>query len=287
MKPTILIVDANQERQEELKKVLGKSYDLVRASDSFDGMYQITETRPDIVLIAQELPSMDGFELCRRIRKDLGMGYLHVILMVQPGDRHAEIEALNNYANDVVCQVLDQELLLVKVKAGLFSAQARQQSLFDAERLILTRDYLEHAILEAEYFYRRYARPAGCLVIRLRIDPRSVDYRIAHWMDPLRDILCELRRADKIARLNERSFAVLMPETDRETGLIVARRLWQKLEEQGLCAGDYQFGLSDLESHQFNLLRAVEYYAQACGSRDCFGICVNSNLVAPLPNQSI
>lgn len=284
MKPTILIIDANEARQQALKEALLAKYDLVRSLSGFDGMYQITHAHPDVVLLAEDQPDMDGFELCRRIREDLGLVHLHVIMMLERDSRKGEIKALEHFANDVIRDAFDRPLLYAKIHAGIFSVQARQQALFDAERLILTRDYLEHAILESEYFFRRYNRPSACMVIRLRIDPRSVDYRIAYWMDPLRDLLCELRRADKIARLNERAFAVLMPETELEAALIVARRLWQKLEESGICAGDFQFGLSDLNSHQFNLLRAVEYYAQACGSKDCFGICVNSELVTPFPN---
>jgi PleD family two-component response regulator len=284
MKPTILLIDSNKSHFLELKAFMVANYDLVHATSGFEGLSQISEVKPDLVLLAQVLDDMDGFELCRRIRNDLGKTHLHVITLLASNGREAEILALNNFANDVLTDISDRQMLMAKVKAGIFSVEARQQLLFDAERLILTRDYLEHAMLEAEYFYRRYQRPAACCVIRLRIEPRTVNFQISRWMDPLRDLLCELRRADKIARLDERSFAVLMPETPLEAALIVARRLWQNLEDQGISAGDYQFGLSDLESHQFNLLRAVEYYAQSCGSKDSFGICVNSNMLAPLVN---
>lgn len=284
MKPTVLIIDSDGCQSDRLKALLESDYDVAVARSGFDGLSKVTHVRPDVVLIRQILTEMNGFELCQRIRRDLGMVHLHIMMVLDTNSATGEVEALNHFANDVVYVGAVDSLILAKVKAGMFSVQARQQSLFDAERLILTRDYLDHAIIEAEYFYRRYKRPASCLVIRLRIDPRAVKYRIARWMDPLRDTLCELRRTDKIARLNERAFAVLMPETGLEAALVVARRLWNELEDQGLCAGDYQFGLSDLCSHQFNLLRAVEYYAQACGSKDCFGICVNSDLVAPVAN---
>ena len=85
---------------ETTEKVLQRSLDLAGhrvdvAEDGAAGMERALTTRPDVALIDIGLPGMDGYEVARRIRRDLGRGIRLIALTGygQPEDRRRAEEA--------------------------------------------------------------------------------------------------------------------------------------------------------------------------------------------------
>ena len=65
------------------------------AEDGASGMERALTTRPDVALIDIGLPGMDGYEVARRIRRDLGRGIRLIALTGygQPEDRRRAEQA--------------------------------------------------------------------------------------------------------------------------------------------------------------------------------------------------
>lgn len=45
-------------------------YEIATASDGFEAGRQVTAFRPDLIILDLMLPGVDGFEICRRVKKD-------------------------------------------------------------------------------------------------------------------------------------------------------------------------------------------------------------------------
>jgi CheY-like chemotaxis protein len=47
-----------------------EGYDVLTASNGLDGLSQVRQLRPDLVVLDIMMPDLDGFEVCRRLRSD-------------------------------------------------------------------------------------------------------------------------------------------------------------------------------------------------------------------------
>ena len=70
MGKTVLIVEDEQNIVDILSFILTKEgYDTLEALDGPTGLQLALEQNPDLVLLDLMLPGMDGFEVCRQLRK--------------------------------------------------------------------------------------------------------------------------------------------------------------------------------------------------------------------------
>lgn len=71
--PRVLVVDDQSEAAEALVASL-RVYDprarMETAANGFEGLLKIGTSRPDVLLLDLGMPGMDGFEICRQIKRD-------------------------------------------------------------------------------------------------------------------------------------------------------------------------------------------------------------------------
>lgn len=68
---TILVVDDEESLTDLLSSALRfAGYDVDTASDGFDALRRVKSLTPDLVVLDVNMPEIDGFEVCRRIRRD-------------------------------------------------------------------------------------------------------------------------------------------------------------------------------------------------------------------------
>jgi len=67
MKPTILIVDDNEEILEYLSRYLNAHYTIITARDGKEAITKMADDRIRLVVSDVMMPEMDGFELCKYI----------------------------------------------------------------------------------------------------------------------------------------------------------------------------------------------------------------------------
>ncbi len=68
--PTILVIDDEEEICGFLQDLLtGEGYEVFTATDPQKGLQMVEELRPDIVILDLKMPTMDGIEVLRRIKK--------------------------------------------------------------------------------------------------------------------------------------------------------------------------------------------------------------------------
>ena len=82
MAKTILIVDDDETINNLLKNLLLKKFPesrVIQAFDGFEAGRKLVETSPVIIILDIDLPGIDGYQLCRRIKEDKEMSNPWVI----------------------------------------------------------------------------------------------------------------------------------------------------------------------------------------------------------------
>src|SRR5665811_1397574 len=123
----ILIIEDEAPLAEALKYTLGKEgYQVEVALDGVAGVERFEAIGADLVLLDLMLPSMDGLEVCKRIRTGSGVP----ILMLTARDSDLdEVLGLEIGADDYVTKPFDMRKLIARVKALLRrAAREGQQS---------------------------------------------------------------------------------------------------------------------------------------------------------------
>jgi len=84
---TILIIDDNPAITRLLGSVLTQSgYRVVSSNDPLAGLGLVEQEHPDLVVMDLCMPGVDGWELCRRIRKGHRMPILVLTVLGEPAD---------------------------------------------------------------------------------------------------------------------------------------------------------------------------------------------------------
>src|SRR5712691_5346077 len=82
MDSKILIVEDEQSVVDLLKKSLEpEGFQVIAAYNGQAGLRAVTEARPDLLILDLTLPELDGFELCRRLRKQPETARLPILVL--------------------------------------------------------------------------------------------------------------------------------------------------------------------------------------------------------------
>ncbi len=101
-----------------------KGYDVSTAVDGESGLDMALSVRPDVILLDIMLPGMNGFEVCRRIRKaELDMP---IIMLTAKGQEEDIVRGLNLGADDYVTKPFSIKELLARVRAFLRRREAAE-----------------------------------------------------------------------------------------------------------------------------------------------------------------
>lgn len=80
--PKVLIVDDNSTQRYVLTRLAEQAgYDFVEAQSAEEAWEQLDRDNPDVVICDIKLPQMDGFDLCRKLKRNVETKKLPVILV--------------------------------------------------------------------------------------------------------------------------------------------------------------------------------------------------------------
>ena len=91
-------------------------YSVSVAEDGIAGLNKVVDENPDLVLLDVLMPGVDGFELCRQIRR---FSNVPIILLTARADQKDVVAGLNAGADDYVTKPFSVEVLLARVNANL------------------------------------------------------------------------------------------------------------------------------------------------------------------------
>jgi two-component system alkaline phosphatase synthesis response regulator PhoP len=119
MKAKILLADDEKDIIEFLKYNLEiEGFEVITAYDGEEALDKINQN-PDLILLDIMMPKVDGFEVCRRIRKIAGFEKTPVIFLTAKSGELDEIQGLELGANDYIKKPISPKKLIARVKANL------------------------------------------------------------------------------------------------------------------------------------------------------------------------
>ncbi|MBN1872505.1 MAG: response regulator [Candidatus Omnitrophica bacterium] len=107
----ILIVDDEPDLLELLKTTLvNNGYDVVTANDGLQGLEQVENENPDLILLDIKMPRMDGYTMLRELKKSEKTKHVPVI-MLTVYDKMKDIFELEGVKGYMIKSSNDQEIL--------------------------------------------------------------------------------------------------------------------------------------------------------------------------------
>lgn len=111
-------------------------YEVVVASDGMEAWEALQgDDAPSLAILDWMMPSMDGLEVCRRIRNLPSSTPPYLILLTAKGRREDIVTGLEAGANDYVTKPFNREELRARVQVGVRMVEL-QQSLADRVRAL-------------------------------------------------------------------------------------------------------------------------------------------------------
>ncbi|HIW85796.1 MAG TPA: response regulator transcription factor [Candidatus Eubacterium faecipullorum] len=140
MSNKILVVDDDLNICELLKLYLeNEGYTAYVANDGKAAVDMFNEKSPDLVLLDIMLPKMDGWQVCREIRKSSSVP---IIMLTAKGETFDKVLGLELGADDYVTKPFDSKEVMARIKAVLRRANSEGES-NNSEKKIVKYDKLE------------------------------------------------------------------------------------------------------------------------------------------------
>jgi len=114
---TVLIADDEKNIVQLARMYLvSEGFTVESAANGSEAIEKVRQVKPDLVILDLMMPDLDGWEVCRRLRKDSD---IPIIMLTARGDDVDKIVGLELGADDYVTKPFNARELVARVKAVL------------------------------------------------------------------------------------------------------------------------------------------------------------------------
>jgi DNA-binding response OmpR family regulator len=121
----ILIIDDEAEIRNVVRLGLTQ-HQVLQAENGLQGLLTAVREKPDLILLDVNMPGIDGFEVCRRLRADDDLANVPVVFTTFQNSLSARLEGFDAGADDYLVKPFDLLELEVRVRAILRRVQPVQ-----------------------------------------------------------------------------------------------------------------------------------------------------------------
>ena len=124
-----LVVDDSPETLRLLTDALdGAGMTVMVALDGAAAMRIVDQITPDIILLDAVMPGIDGFETCRKLKREAGLSNVPVIFMTGLADTEHIVQGLEAGGVDYVTKPIAVEEMLARIRVHLANARMTQSA---------------------------------------------------------------------------------------------------------------------------------------------------------------
>ncbi len=247
-KPVVLIVDDQPANRMVLSKLLKDDYAIVTAESGAEAL-QIAagERPPSLMLLDIEMPDMDGYEVCRRVKASVKTSGIAVIFVTGRDSAQDEEMGFSLGAVDYISKPFQPGIVRarvrnhinLKIRTDLFELLSSLDALTNIPN---RRSFEEHLSRE----WARAARKGLSLsVAMMDIDHFKLyndHYGHGAGDDCLRLVARTLKKTltrptDIIARYGGEEFVALLPDTDAKGALHIGEQMRAAVEAAAIAHG--------------------------------------------------
>lgn len=119
-KKKILVIDDTELMVKLTTDVLTEhGYEVVSANNGVDGIKMVASEKPDLVLLDVVMPGIDGFEVCKLLRKDESNNLIPIIMLTAQGNEEDKLAGLELGADDYITKPFNPRELVSRVRNTL------------------------------------------------------------------------------------------------------------------------------------------------------------------------
>lgn len=254
---TILVADDDPFNLRLLAELCQSAgYRVITAEDGGQVLELVARERPDLLILDVMMPVHDGFEVMQLLRGDPELAGIPVVLVTAAGDVETRSRGIDLGAEDYITkpyrvfEIQQRIRNALRVRAAEREAARERDRARDAETVdALTRAGTSQQLtISLEYEHTRAARyghPLTVMVVRLANHEEIVaqagqeagEGALVQLAQGLRNCI---RGIDHMFRSDLDEFTLLLPETDAEGSLVVARRIVESASDGSLWSASIQ-----------------------------------------------
>jgi DNA-binding response OmpR family regulator len=102
-----------------LEELADEGVRLLTADNGLDALELIKSERPRLVFLDVMMPKLNGFDVCRAVKRDLGLADIHVVLLTAKGQEIDRQKGEDVGANMYMTKPFDPDELLARARAVL------------------------------------------------------------------------------------------------------------------------------------------------------------------------
>ena len=123
MEQKLLIVDDEAHIRmligQTLEELEDNDVEFLSADNGEKALEIISSEKPDLVFLDVMMPKMNGMEVCRRVKKELGLNDVYIVLLTAKGQELDRQKGQEVGADVYMTKPFDPEVLLKKAKEVL------------------------------------------------------------------------------------------------------------------------------------------------------------------------
>jgi len=260
----VLIIDDTRNIHALIKaRLAGEPVDIHSAFTANDGLNMAGTLLPDLVLLDIDMPDVDGFEICRRLKAQPATMNIPVVFLTGAGSTDAKIRGLEVGALDYVTKPFEPAELRARVRAALRTKYLldllNKKAMIDGLTGLWNRTYFDQTLAAQAALAKRSGQ--ACSVVLCDLDHfRAINDRCGHLTgdEALRCVAACIqatcRLEDVVCRFAGEEFGILCPNTPADRAMIMSERLRKNIEKLTLSHRGMpvlitaSFGLADLSS---------------------------------------
>jgi len=105
--------------QQTLEELEDEDVTFLTAENGEEAVEIIQAEKPQLVFLDVMMPKMNGMEVCRRVKRELGMDNVFIVLLTAKGQETDRQKGLDVGADVYMTKPFDPEVLLEKAKEVL------------------------------------------------------------------------------------------------------------------------------------------------------------------------
>ncbi len=130
-RPTLLVVEDNDELRSFLREILSGTYHVLEASDGKQGLELAAEHVPDLIVTDVMMPVMDGLEMVRHVKADRRICHIPIVVLSAKSSLDDRIEGLEHGIDDYLAKPFSSAYLKTRI-ASLLRQRRELQELYMA-----------------------------------------------------------------------------------------------------------------------------------------------------------
>ena len=107
----VLIVEDDEEIRRYTRSELDSDFRIYECTNGREGLETILKEKPDLVISDVMMPEMDGITLCRKIKQNININHIPIILLTAKSKAEDQIEGLEIGADAYIVKPFNTELL--------------------------------------------------------------------------------------------------------------------------------------------------------------------------------